>query len=204
MKVFIDDKPLIFGDVYRDTLFSKENFLILSEGEYSIDEVIALLSKKKNKGVMYMSASPDQTWKRFISRYILSEAAGGLVKNKEGDFLIIYRKKRWDLPKGKLDYAETPEDAAVREVKEECGLKNIELGDLITRTFHTYTEKNKFILKKTHWFNMTTGDMKLRPQASESIEEAVWMTKAMIDEKVFKKTYESIKEVFEIHFSKDQ
>jgi ADP-ribose pyrophosphatase YjhB (NUDIX family) len=48
-------------------------------------------------------------------------AAGGLVENEHGEILLIYRKKHWDLPKGKLDAGETLEECAVREVEEETG-----------------------------------------------------------------------------------
>ena len=35
---------------------------------------------------------------------------------------IIFRNKKWDLPKGKIDGNEDEETAALREVNEECGL----------------------------------------------------------------------------------
>ena len=130
------------------------------------------------------------------------EAAGGVVKNSKEEILIIYRKKRWDLPKGKLDYNESPEAAAVREVKEECGIKKIVLGKFLLKTFHTYTEKNKFILKKTHWFIMSaTENEELIPQIEEDIEEVKWMDKEKIYKKVFPKTYASIEEVLENYFN---
>ena len=52
----------------------------------------------------------------------LIEAAGGLVKNENGDYLFIYRNDKWDLPKGKIEKDEKTKVAAVREVEEECGI----------------------------------------------------------------------------------
>ena len=55
-----------------------------------------------------------------ISRDLIT--AGGLVINKDSKVLFIYRKNKWDLPKGKLDEGENLEEAAIREVVEETGL----------------------------------------------------------------------------------
>jgi 8-oxo-dGTP diphosphatase len=51
-------------------------------------------------------------------------AAGGVVR-RGGDVLVVHRPKYddWTLPKGKLDPGETDEQAAVREVEEETGLR---------------------------------------------------------------------------------
>ncbi len=52
------------------------------------------------------------------------EAAGGVVLH-EGRVLLVHRPRYddWTLPKGKLDHGESFEDAALREVKEETGLR---------------------------------------------------------------------------------
>jgi 8-oxo-(d)GTP phosphatase len=200
-KVFINNAPLIFADVYKDISLSS-GLPVLSDAEFSLEDVLKHFDEKKFKGAVYLSDSPDTAWTRFTSRYILSEAAGGVVRNDNGEVLVIYRKKCWDLPKGKLDYNESPESAAVREVKEECGLKSVVLEKPLVKTFHTYTEKNKFILKKTHWFTMyAEGVQKLYPQTDEDIEKAKWMDKEKITEKVFPKTYMSIREVLDKYFA---
>jgi 8-oxo-dGTP pyrophosphatase MutT (NUDIX family) len=200
-KVFINNHPLVFQDIYKET--PRPNGLqILSDSEFSLNDVIGKFDNPDFKGLIYLSTSPDEAWTQFTSKYILSEAAGGVVRNDDKEILVIYRKKFWDLPKGKLDYNESPENAAVREVKEECGLKEVILDNFLTKTFHTYTEKNKFILKKTHWYTMTApGEQLLVPQAEEDIEKAKWMDRIKIEEKVFSKTYLSIKEVLEKYFT---
>lgn len=55
------------------------------------------------------------------------EAAGGLIVNQKKEILFIYRNGKWDLPKGKIESEENPPEAALREVKEETGLKNVKL-----------------------------------------------------------------------------
>ncbi len=200
-KVFINDKPLIFEDIYSKIGGVDESFLILSDAEFTLKEVITKFSTDNIAGILYLCAKPDIAWSDFTSRFILVEAAGGIVKNTNNEILVIYRKKKWDLPKGKLDYEETPEGAAIREVKEECGIKKLVLGKFLLKTFHTYSEKNKFILKKTHWFTMTSPENEeLVPQLEEDIEEARWMNEEIVYKKVFPKTYSAIKEVLLKYF----
>lgn len=133
----------------------------------------------------------------FFSLYKIVEAAGGLVFNKEEKILAIFRRGFWDLPKGKIDPGETPDQAAIREVQEETGLTNVSKKELLHTSFHTYrNKKDKRCLKPTFWFKMTTTDTKLTPQAEEDIEQAVWLT---IEEflKGDYNTYGSIKDVLE-------
>lgn len=122
-------------------------------------------------------------------------AAGGLVYNSDGDLLWMYRRGKWDLPKGKVDEGESIEECAVREVKEETGLRNIQLGRLIGTTQHNYTMNNIPYEKTTHWFVMhVNGEQKLQPQAEEDILELKWV--APIDmPQYLADTYENIKEI---------
>lgn len=198
-KVFINDKPLIFQDIYGE-VNNTGDLLVWSDSVHSVLNVIDQMETKNNPGIIYLCSNPDISWNLFVSRYILMEAAGGLVMNDLNEFLVIFRKGRWDLPKGKLEYNESPESAAVREVKEECGLKNVKLDNFLTKTFHIYSEKNKWILKKTHWYNMRSADTELKPQKEENIEKVKWMSKEKVLQKVFSNTYNAVKDVFEEYF----
>ena len=53
------------------------------------------------------------------------EGAGGVVVRDDGRIAVVHRPKYddWSLPKGKLDEGETHEQAALREVEEEIGLR---------------------------------------------------------------------------------
>lgn len=105
-------------------------------------------------------------------------AAGGLVQNDFGEILIMFRRGVWDMPKGKLDKGESIEQCAVREVEEETGLQNIELGNFIHKTYHQYWDKwtKKELEKETHWYAMhAKGAQTLVPQAEEDITEIVWV-----------------------------
>ena len=121
-------------------------------------------------------------------------AAGGLVQNNEGAFLLIYRRGFWDLPKGKLDPGESIPECALREVQEETGVLNLSIAHEITQTWHTYKQKNR-ILKKTYWYDMITSDVNLTPQLEEDIEEARWVDpQEFLNEEVYPK-YGNIKDL---------
>lgn len=105
-------------------------------------------------------------------------AAGGLVLNEKQEVLMIFRRGKWDLPKGKLDEGEKIEECAVREVMEETGLRKLDLGPLLTITHHTYfdTWLKEEVIKETHWFLMqTSSEEKLIPQTAEDIERIEWV-----------------------------
>ncbi len=126
-------------------------------------------------------------------------AAGGLVQNSNGEFLLMYRRGFWDLPKGKLDLGESIPDCAVREVREETGLQSLELGPFICTTTHPYfdTWLNKDVVKHTHWFSMLSlANDTLVPQTEEDIEKLVWVTVAELPE-YLNNTYPTIRDVFE-------
>ena len=126
-------------------------------------------------------------------------AAGGLVFNEDGDLLMIFRRGRWDLPKGKLDDDEQIKDCAVREVKEETGLRKLHVKRFLGITYHKYldTHINEEVIKETHWFEMIAkGDQKLTPQTEEDIERIEWVDQKNIPEKL-QQTYPNIAEIIE-------
>lgn len=112
-------------------------------------------------------------------------AAGGLVLNEKDELLMIYRRGKWDLPKGKLDEGERIEDCAIREVMEETGLKEITRGALLTISYHTYFDQwiGEEVIKETHWFSMTApSDQSLIPQTEEDIELIRWVSGVALEE----------------------
>lgn len=124
-------------------------------------------------------------------------AAGGLVINEKNELLFIYRRKHWDLPKGKLDEGETIEQCAVREVKEEVGLNDVTLKSFLCKTYHIYFDKwiNKEVEKETWWYLMyASANEKLIAQTEEDIEQVIWANETQLPE-LLNKTYPSILEV---------
>ena len=115
--------------------------------------IIDLLEKsRKYNRVVIISDDLDKLWHDFQAIYKHIGAAGGVVKNDKGEVLMIFRRDSWDLPKGKIDDGESPEEAAVREIQEETGLKDVKLGEFLCHTYHTYEMKGKRILKTKNEF----------------------------------------------------
>ena len=120
---------------------------------------------------------------KFREKYLLIIAAGGVVTNDEKRILLIFRKGKWDLPKGKQEENEPLALCADREIKEETGLNELELIKPLLITYHTYIEKGKSILKETHWFLFNApGDQKVEPQTEEDILKIEWVEKEKLSE----------------------
>jgi 8-oxo-dGTP pyrophosphatase MutT (NUDIX family) len=113
----------------------------------------------------------------FKSHFTEIEAGGGLVKNEKGEYLFIYRRGSWDLPKGKIEPMETKREATLREIFEETGIKKMQIVKKLMVTRHTYRSNvGKRIIKKSHWYLIKTSKQPLQPQLTEDIERADWMT----------------------------
>jgi len=113
----------------------------------------------------------------FEGLFKIVEAGGGLVLNEFNQILFIFRKGYWDLPKGKMEKRESRRDAARREVMEETGINQIQLGKKLLVSRHTYRNRsNKRCIKLTHWYLMFSQKQELIPQYEEDIEKTVWMT----------------------------
>lgn len=124
-------------------------------------------------------------------------AAGGLVFNEKNELLMMFRRGKWDLPKGKLDAGESIENCAVREVEEETGVGNIQLKKLIGKTYHEYFDKwiGADVFKETWWFLMhVKGTSNLTPQIEEDIEQVIWANEKLV-EQCLQNSYPNIIEI---------
>jgi len=172
MKIFINDIPVyilsekkinmnrVYGLVVREfeTIVPEvlvDDVLIMNASYEQVDHLLKLMTDKKFKKVhaIFISSRKKRELINYLKgKFKVVEAGGGIVE-KEGKFLLIYRRKVWDFPKGKLDKGETIKQCAVREVEEETGVK-VKLGKKIDAVWHTYIDRKKYVLKKTHWYAM--------------------------------------------------
>ncbi len=204
IKIYFNDKPLFLCDAIDDTIepYKHHDDAIFID-EFSVHTVKAMIHEMEQPKIhagVFLHHNLEELKKAFWKKFTIIPAAGGVVTNEQDEILMIFRRGKWDLPKGKLDKGETLEQCSVREVNEETGLQHITLGKKITVTYHTYHESGKFILKESHWYAMTvTGTQSLVAQAEEDIAEARWVKKTQIDD-LMKNTFPSIREVLNIVF----
>jgi 8-oxo-dGTP pyrophosphatase MutT (NUDIX family) len=155
------------------------------------------LKKGSKKDYALISKKPKELFKAIKKKLTIIKAAGGLVENSKGEFLFIFRNKKWDLPKGKAEKDEELKVTAVREVEEECGVKIDKRDKCLCKSYHIYELNEKLILKKTNWYKMfVKGVPKLIPQKEEGITTASWVGPSGIKAKT-KNTYPLILDVLE-------
>lgn len=199
IKIYFDDKPLFLCDTIDGEmapLVHHDDAVFIDElNLHSVKTMIHEMQLPKVHAGIFFHPDLAELKKSFWKKFTVILAGGGYVINEKEEVLFIFRRDKWDLPKGKLDKGETLEECAVREVQEETGLKKIKLRSPLTITYHTYHEGTKFILKETHWFTMIGNkDENLVPQSEEQIQEIKWVPQAEV-KKYFLKTYPSIIEV---------
>ncbi len=177
-KININEQLLILSkEVYGQP---SDNILTIEYSGQSIN-LVKIIHLLENSTINYSYVNIytydlKRLWDDFIGICKIVSAAGGVVKSDTGRLLAIFRRGSWDLPKGKIESGETIEDAAVREVEEETGIKVLSIQDKITTTYHTYRNKSgKLVLKPSHWYQMTSIETPLIPQKEEDIERAIWI-----------------------------
>ena len=110
--------------------------------------------------------------KKLKEKIPVVKAGGGLVYNKKGEVLFIFRNGKWDLPKGGIEKGEGIEEAAIREVEEETGVKKLKVVQKLQKTYHVFKRNGSYKLKITHWYEMKTDYTgKLQGQENEGIEK---------------------------------
>jgi 8-oxo-dGTP pyrophosphatase MutT (NUDIX family) len=193
--IFINDNALILSGS-KEILNGFENVEVKAYNDSSsIDEALFKLQTDSCKELFLVGSCLHSMWDDFCTRFKLIEAAGGVVTNSKKQVLWIRRNDKWDLPKGKVEVDEQIQEAAVREVKEECGLTSIRLGVLLGVTYHIYSCKDVYVLKKSYWFSMSCpAQQDLIPQLEEGITEVVWAD-AALHQMYLENTYASISEL---------
>ncbi len=195
-KVFYNDRIVFFMPGEHEIENKPENQIHYFKTKKLFKKVIQDFQENQTIKELYIiHTDVEFIFKEYKKLYKLIEAAGGLVKNQEGNLLVIYRRGKWDLPKGKTEKKETPEIAAIREVEEECGISNLTIIKPINKTYHTYKLGKKDILKKTYWFEMRfSGTQKPIPQTEEEITEVKWIKRNDLQQ-VIQNTFPSIIDV---------
>ena len=192
-KVFVNDKPLFLtNEVQKETDFK----LFLLESVDIKKLIVKIFQNKIQKAFLY---HPDEKliMKTLRAKLPEEKAGGGLVYNKDGDVLFIFRNGKWDLPKGGTEKNETIEETAMREVEEETGVTGLAITEKLQRTYHIFKRNGRYKLKITQWFEMRTKYEDIpQGQADEGIERVEWVNPKDI-KFLLENSYENIKLLFE-------
>jgi 8-oxo-dGTP diphosphatase len=104
------------------------------------------------------------------------KASGGVIWRRapggEPQLVVVHRPRYddWSLPKGKLDAGETWEQAALREVEEEVGLR-CTLGSELPPVGYTDNRGRAKVVR--YWLMEPDGDARFIP--NEEVDEMRWV-----------------------------
>ncbi|QSS97362.1 NUDIX hydrolase [Psychroflexus sp. ALD_RP9] len=191
-KVFVNDVPIILS---TDKVID-HRYLSLPIKGAKIKQLIKQIEKGELRHLHLYHKKEHKLLKHLKRKLKPIVAGGGKVFNQHGEILFIYRNKKWDLPKGKMEKGETIEDTAIREVEEETLVEGLQIVKPLEITYHVMKRKGKYRLKITHWYEMYTEyDGTLIPQRQEGITRVKWKNKKKAI-KALQKSYANIKLLF--------
>lgn len=181
LKIYFEDKPLFLCDDIDgeiEPFVHHDDAIFIDEMDaHSIKSMIHEMQQPSIHAGVFYHTDLIKLKKEFFRKFTVLTAGGGAVTSTHNKILLIYRRGSWDLPKGKQDPGESIEDCALREVREETGLDQVELVSPLLTTYHTYHEGTRFILKESIWFRMKAREAQpLTPQAEEDITAIQWAT----------------------------
>ena len=182
-KVFFNDRRIYLMDEMPDIEDKEQSYICAFRGREDLEPQLQNFLKSGREADLYVySPEAGDPFEVFRSCFRNIPAAGGLVKNSRDQYLIIFRRGKWDLPKGKAEPKEISQETALREVQEECGLEGLELGKFLIATYHIYFIGDEAVLKKTDWYLMKyAGHGEPVPLRKESIEKAIWMSHSEVE-----------------------
>ncbi|MEF9931475.1 MAG: NUDIX domain-containing protein [Bacteroidales bacterium] len=194
------DKRLLTVCAEKENAQYDSNAVIYHSGENSqLSQLPFFFDKSQKINLLYVPVPEeniDNTFKQICSEFSQLNAGGGIVLNKRGEYLLIFRNGLWDLPKGKQEPNEDIRNSAMREVEEECGINDLNIKELICVTHHCYHLNGNFMLKHTYWYKMLhTNGCIPKPQLEENIQKCLWVKKEDLPQ-YLSNTYPSILEVF--------
>lgn len=205
-KIYFNSKPLFLcseltGEI--DVYYHRQDTIFLDElNIHSLKTMVHEMQQPEVHAGIFLHHDVGELLEAFKKQFTVIQAGGGFVTAPANHLLVIFRRGKWDLPKGKLDEGESLEECAVREVEEETGLQNVILNSPLGITFHTYHEKDQFILKESHWYLMeASSQQKMTPQQNEDIEACKWVAINELDH-YLENMHPSVADVIRLGLSK--
>ena len=187
-QIFYKDKPIIIADNISDD----KNIYNIKFKDFKLNSALKELSNDNISSLRIIAKDTQKAFKKLLKLMPNIIAAGGKVVNSKNEILFIYRNNKWDLPKGKAERNENIAETALREVKEETGIKDISITKPLQVTYHIFKKNKKYRLKITYWFEMMSSNLnQLVPQLDEGIKKALWKNRNEIDS-LMKNAYKNI------------
>ncbi len=206
-KIYINESPLFLYPMELDKKVmvlrnSLMHAIYRGVPKMFLNYIDLLEKSSRHEGVVLQSPNHKKMFQDFKSLFVYVRAGGGVIRNREGKILLIFRRGHWDLPKGKVDPKEKLKATALREVQEEVGSSKIKILGKVCNTYHCFPDKGKRSLKKTKWWAMLAEDpSELKLEAREGITDAAWIDPLKFDH-LNLKTYNSVHDVIELYNAK--
>ncbi|WP_163708842.1 NUDIX hydrolase [Mangrovibacterium lignilyticum] len=200
-KVFFNESVILLLPKIKNSLSGNiENSIEIQRVSDFSAFLVSLKSRKYVEEPIYKCLIEKDLVHKVIQQMNPIPAAGGIVRNIQGEILFIKRLGVWDLPKGKIEEGESTESAAVREVEEECGIGSMVIQRKLPSTYHIYQspylpEDDNWVWKETSWFEMSYSGSDIPvPQTEEDIAEVRWFAPSQLDQ-VFQSTYGNLRDL---------
>lgn len=180
LKIYFNNKPLIITDditpEVEEYLHHEDTVFIDEFNSHTVKAMLHEMAQEKIHAGVFLHDDIHEVLNAIKKKFTFVVACGGFVHTADHELLMILRKGKWDLPKGKLDEGEGLEECALREIKEETGLQTLYAEGNLTTTYHTYHRDGRHWLKESHWFMVNSPKQtEFVPQLEEDIEKCVWI-----------------------------
>jgi len=206
MVIYFDEIPFyIFenSDTSIKSMHFPEATISITEADIlSIDNLYNWIRKSKAECILLQCENKETAIQSIFKLFEIIEAAGGIVENDNEELLFIFRRGKWDLPKGKLESGETIEVCAQREIEEETGATHLSLQHKLMNTYHVYHLNGRDILKICHWYYFRCEEQyELTPQLEEDITKIMWFNKKDVSIPM-SNTFGTIRNLIEVFMNK--
>ena len=205
IKIYFGSKPVFLcdeiDDGLREYLHHPDTIFIDEVSGKAVKSLIHEMAKTDFHAGILLDKDLKGLKKEFWKHFTHVDAGGGLVENERKEVLMIFRRGKWDMPKGKRDPGESIEECALREVREETGLRRLTLMEFLTTTFHTYNDYGHSVLKASHWYRMEAlATEPLVPQTIEDITGIKWVSRKELPT-YMDNTFPSVRDVLQLKTS---
>ena len=192
-RLFCNNKTLECINFFEQHLNNETDESLYSTQVFeNISDKIKLWLESKNENLIIKDVDNDILTAIIKKTFRFAPAAGGLV-TIDNSIVAIERNGIPDLPKGHIEEGESPDVAALREVREETAISNLSIIRQLPSTHHCYMLNGQWILKQTSWYLMRTNDdFKPTPQTEEGITKIYLLNKNNVNE-FLEKTFISLR-----------